>query len=107
MMKLVTIEEIQRPRNDRRGRRRRAALMTNATLPHTITTKGSDITLRDMGRPCPVGPGRQRFATFQEGLGPPRRQSDEKRRHLDLFGAQLRSLDGGYLRFFTALMLFY
>ena len=71
MMKLVTIEEIQEAA--KRPSREETAGCANRLTLHFLTpllAKGSDITLRDMGRPIPSDQAANVSQRFKEGLGP-------------------------------------
>ena len=108
MMKLVTIEEIQEAA--KRPSREETAGCANRLTLHFLTpllAKGSDITLRDMGRPIPSDQAANVSQRFRKAWDPLADKAMKNGGTPDLFGAQLRSLDGGYLRFFTALLCYF
>ena len=104
-----------RSRGDPGGREATVAGETagcaNRLTLHFLTpllAKGSGYYAEGHGPAHPVGPGRQCFATFQEGLGPPRRQGHEKRRHPGPLWGQLGCLGRRLLAVFHGVvMLFY
>ena len=108
MMKLVTIEEIQEAA--KRPSREETAGCANRLTLHFLTpllAKGSDITLRDMGRPIPSDQAANVSQRFRKAWDPLADRAMKNGGTPDLFGAQLRSLDGGYLPFYTALFCYF
>ena len=102
MMKLVTIEEIQEAA-------KRPSREETAGCANRLTFTSGPLLAKGWTSRCRTGPAHpsdqaanvsQRFRKAWD----PRGQSQKNGGTPDLFGAQL-GLDGGYLRFFTALLL--
>merc|ERR1719424_451928 len=111
MMKLVTIDEIhEAAKVESREEHAGCASRLTLTFLTPLLKKGSEITLRDMGRPLTSDRAAEVSTRFRKAWNPMAAKAmasdDKKVKVPDLFGAQLRSLDGGYAKFGGALFCY-